>query len=189
MRKTILFAAPAAVIAAIAGAFWIVGSVPAVAPPPVVAERPRISPHESISAMVDGARMEIVYGRPYMRGRKIFGGLVPYGRVWCPGADEATTLESTRELEIGSIRVPAGPHTIWILPTPERWTLIISREPHGFHTQYDSRADLGRIDLHKRELPSPVEQLTFAIEPTQDGGTISMAWENTQVSIPFKVVR
>jgi hypothetical protein len=149
----------------------------------------RISPHERVSVSVAGATFEIVYGRPSMRGRTIVGGLVPYGRVWCPGADEATTLASTHEIEIGSIRVPAGPHTIWMLPTAELWTLIISRESRGFHTQYNPGADLGRVALRKRELASPVEQLTFAIRPAPNGGTIAMTWENTEVSVPFSVVR
>src|SRR5438105_3381823 len=64
----------------------------------------RVSPHESVSATIDGARIEITYGRPSMRGRTIFGSLVPYDRVWCPGADEATTLDSPRDLEIESLR-------------------------------------------------------------------------------------
>lgn len=156
---------------------------------PQRAERPRISPHESVSATVNGTRIEIVYGRPAMRGRTIFGGLVPYGRVWCPGADEATTLDSTRALQIGSLRVPAGPHTIWMLPTVDRWTLIVSREPSGFHTQYNPRADLGRVELQNRALASPIERLTFRIEPTPTGGRIAMSFENIEVSVPFSLVR
>jgi DUF2911 family protein len=157
---------------------------------PLRAQRPRASPHESVSGTVDGAKITIVYGRPYMRGRTIFGSLVPYDRVWCPGADEATTLESTRELEIGSVRVPMGPHTIWVLPTRDRWTLIISKEPSGFHTYYNDRADLGRVEFRKRALPSPVEQLTFAITPNQTGGgTIVMSWEQTEASVAFRVVQ
>lgn len=152
-------------------------------------QRPRISPHESVSASVHGAKIVVVYGRPSMRGRTIFGGLVPYGRVWCPGADEATTLESTRELRFGALTVPPGPHTIWILPTPDRWTLIISREASGFHTQYDAHSDLGRVDLGKRDLTSPVERLTFAIEQTASGGTLVMSWEKTEVSVPFEIGR
>src|SRR5439155_13092147 len=104
--------------------------------PGAQSDRPRISPHEHTSALVHGAHITVTYGRPSMRGRKIFGALVPYGRVWCPGADEATTLDATRPLQFGSVRVPAGPHTIWMLPTADRWMLIISKEPSGFHTQY-----------------------------------------------------
>ena len=149
----------------------------------------RVSPHESVSATVGGAEMTIEYGRPYMRGRTIFGGLVPYQRVWCPGADAATTLDSTRPLQLGHLAVPPGPHTIWILPTPDVWTLIVSKEPSGFHTLYNSSADLGRIELRKRALPAPVEQLTFTIAKNAGGtgGSIAMTWETTEVSVPFTV--
>jgi len=152
----------------------------------------RRSPHESVSAKIDGATMTIEYGRPYMRGRTIFGGLVPYQIVWCPGADAATTLDSTRPLQLGGLAVPPGPHTIWILPTPDVWTLIVSKEPSGFHTYYPSRSDLGRIQLRKRTLTEPVEQLTFAIAKNPDGskgGSIAMTWETTEVSVPFTVAQ
>ncbi len=168
----------------------IVATVSAFALRPLRAQRPRASPHESVTATVEGATLTIVYGRPYMRGRTIFGSLVPFNSVWCPGADEATTLESTRELEIGSLRVPTGPHTIWVLPTPDRWTLIVSKEPSGFHTMYNSRADLGRIEFRKRQLQAPIEQLTFAITPSQGGGgTLAMSWEQTEVSVGFRIVK
>src|SRR5256886_11847817 len=98
----------------------------------VHAQGGRLSPHESVRGTVDGARLTIVYGRPSMRGRTIFGALVPYGRVWCPGADEATTLESTKELMLNTLRVPTGPHTIWVLPTDDKWMLVVSTEPSGF---------------------------------------------------------
>jgi len=151
--------------------------------------RQRASPHESVSATVDGSEMTIVYGRPYMRGRVIFGRLIPWDRVWCPGADEATTLDSTRPLRLGDLMVPAGPHTIWILPTPNTWTLVVSKESSGFHTNYNSSADLGRIEMLKRTVTDPVEQLTFAIvkNATGSGGAITMTWETTEVSVPFTV--
>ena len=152
--------------------------------------RGRISPHESVAALVDDAHVTIVYGRPTMRGRVIFGSLVPWGRVWCPGADEATTLESSRPIAIGALRVPTGPHTIWILPTRDRWTLIVSTEPEGFHTNYHERADLGRVAMRKRALDAPVERLTFAIDPAPaGGGTIAMSWEKTEVSVAFSIVQ
>src|SRR5688572_13261054 len=95
----------------------------------------RVSPHERVTGLVDGATLTIEYGRPYVKGREIFGRLVPYDRVWCPGADEATTLNSTHELVIGDLRIPAGPHTIWMLPTEDHWTLIVSKEASGFHNR------------------------------------------------------
>src|SRR5712692_2104214 len=115
-------------------------------------QRPRLSPHETTRATIAGAELSITYGRPSMRGRTIFGALVPYGRVWCPGADEATVLESSRPLRVRSLAVPAGPHTIWILPTADAWTLVVSREPSGFHTAYNADADLGRVALDRRTI-------------------------------------
>ena len=155
-------------------------------PPP----SPRVSPHEGVTGRVGGATLTITYGRPSMRGRTIFGALVPYDRVWCPGADEATTLDSDRPLQIGSLRVPPGPHTIWMLPSATAWTLIVSTEPSGFHTEYHERADLGRVPLTKSRLETPVERLTFAISPSgTDSGAIEMTWESTKVSAPVRVTR
>jgi len=151
-------------------------------------QRPRASPHESVSATVAGAAISMTYGRPYMRGRRIFGALVPYGRVWGPGADEATVLESSRDLQFGALKVPAGPHTIWLLPTADVWTLIISKEASGFHTRYHPAEDLGRIELRRSALTRPVDQLTFAIRDVRPGGVLAMMWETTEVSVPFTVV-
>ena len=149
----------------------------------------RASPHESVSETIDGSPITITYGRPYMRGRTIFGRLVPYGRVWCPGADEATTFDSARDVQMGNLKVPAGPHTIWILPTADTWTLFVSREPSGFHTNYNASLNLGSLDMSKRSVDAPVEQLTFAVvkNPNGAGGIVRMTWETTEVSVLFTV--
>jgi Protein of unknown function (DUF2911) len=162
----------------------------AVALDAVAGQRSRISPHDETTAVVDGARVTIRYGRPSMRGRTIFGALVPFGRVWCPGADEATTLENVKALRIGGVLVPAGSHTIWMLPTADRWVLIISDESSGFHTQYNPKADLGRVELRKRAIDPPVERLTFAITRnlSEAGGAITMTWATTEVFTSFTTV-
>jgi hypothetical protein len=153
-------------------------------------QRARVSPHETVSGSVDGATITIVYGRPSMRGRTIFGTLVPFDRVWCPGADEATTVESSLPLRVGNVQVPAGPHTIWMLPTREAWTLIISKQRSGFHTYYPADQDLGRVTLRKRELDTPVEQLTFAVTAAAEGGgELAMRWERTEVTVPLSVTK
>jgi hypothetical protein len=153
-------------------------------------QRARVSPHETVTGAVDGATITIVYGRPSMRGRTIFGSVVPFDRVWCPGADEATTFESSVPLRVGGVQVPTGPHTIWMLPTRDAWTLIISKQRSGFHTYYPADQDLGRVTLRKGELETPVEQLTFAVtSTTEGGGELVMRWERTEVSAPLTVAR
>jgi hypothetical protein len=161
----------------------------------------RASPHDSVSATIDGADISITYGRPYVRGREIFGALVPYGRVWCPGADEATTLTTSKPLQLGGDMSPgvtarpvllldAPQYTLWILPTQDQWWLIVNKQTGQWHTQYRASADLGRVPLQKRTLDAPVEQLTFAIrKQSGGGGTIVMSWATTEVSAPFSVAR
>jgi Protein of unknown function (DUF2911) len=153
------------------------------------AQSRRVSPHETTMATVDGSAMAIEYGRPSMRGRTIFGGLVRYNDVWCPGADEATMLSTSRPLRMGQLAVPAGEYSLWILPTESAWTLILNKEAHTFHTNYRGSRDLGRVAMQKRTLSAPVEQLTFAIEPnsTGSGGRLVMTWATTEVSVPFLV--
>jgi len=150
----------------------------------------RASPHDSVSASIGGADISITYGRPYMRGRTIFGALVPYGRVWCPGADEATTLSSSKPLRIGDLLLDAPQYTLWILPTADEWQLVVNEQTGQWHTQYRAASDLGRVPLQKRTLETPVEQLTFALRKNADGsgGTIVFTWETTEASVPFKVV-
>jgi hypothetical protein len=157
----------------------------------VAARQARASPHETVSARVAGADLAIRYGRPYMRGRTIMGALVPYGRVWCPGADEATTLTTNKPLQLGDLSLAAGRYTLWMLPTADAWTLVVSKQTGQWHTQYDPAQDLGRVELRKRAVAAPVEQLTFTIEKdvSRSGGAIKMTWETTEVSVPFTVVQ
>jgi hypothetical protein len=151
--------------------------------------RQRISPHQATNATIDGAEISINYGRPTMRGRKIMGALVPYGRIWCPGADEATKLTSNRNLRIGNLQVPAGSYSLWMMPTADDWTLIVNKQADVWHTRHPAQDDLGQVPLEKKTLSAPVEQLTFSVEknPEGSGGIIRMRWETTEVSAPFVV--
>jgi hypothetical protein len=150
-----------------------------------------LSPRDRTDGQVDGATLSIAYGRPSMRGRTIFGSLVPYGRVWCPGADQCTTLSTDRDLQFAGMRLPAGEYSLWMEPTESVWTLIFNSDQHAFHTRYDPRLDVGKITLQKQVSPSAIERLTFTIEPSHPGpgGALVMAWETTRVSAPFTVIR
>jgi hypothetical protein len=153
------------------------------------AQAGRLSPHETIRSAIDGADLSLSYGRPSMRGRSIMGRLVPYGRVWCPGADEATTLTTSKPLTIGNLTLDAGSYTLWMLPSADDWSLIVNKETGIFHTAHSSQYDIGSIVLTKRVTASPVEQLTFSLEKSESGGgTIRMTWETTDVSAHFAVV-
>ena len=149
--------------------------------------QPPGSPHETVKATVAGADISIEYGRPYMRGRKIMGGLVPYGRVWRTGADAATTMTTSKPLVIGDTTVPVGKITLYTLPAEDQWKLILNKQTGQWGTEYDQSKDLARVDLTKKALTAPVDQLTFAIEPGASGGTLKISWETTELSVPFTV--
>jgi DUF2911 family protein len=149
--------------------------------------QPPGSPHETVKATVGGATISVEYGRPYMRGRKIVGGLVPYGHVWRTGADAATTLSTTKALVIGGAQVPSGKVTLYTLPAESGWKLIINKQTGQWGTDYDQAQDLARVDLTRKTLSAPVDQLTIAIEPAGSGGVLKISWETTELSVPFTV--
>jgi hypothetical protein len=150
----------------------------------------RASPHESVKATVDGATITVDYGRPYMKGRKIMGGLVPYGKVWRTGADEATTLTTDKAIQIGGAAVAAGKYTLYTLPGENEWQLIINKQTGQWGTEYDKAQDLGRVPLKKSATSAPVEQLTIGIDKNPaGGGVLKIAWENTELSAPITVTK
>lgn len=146
------------------------------------------SPRDTARGTVGGAELMVDYGRPYMRGRTIMGGLVPYGRVWRTGANDATHLMTSSALRIGGTTVPAGTYTLYTLPGEDGWQLIVNRQTGQWGTQYDEGTDLARIPMRVSRLDAPVEQLTFRIEPQGDGsGVLALEWENTRAEVPFTV--
>ena len=163
---------------------------------PLMAQEKHISPHETISAVIDGNRVTIVYGRPYTKkpgtseNRKIWGGLVPYGKVWRTGADEATLLITQNPIVFGETTIPAGAYTLWTLPGEDGTAKLIINKQIGQWgegpTAYDEKQDVARIDLKKESLDTPVDQFTMAIEKNPSGGgVLKMSWENAQFSAPF----
>jgi hypothetical protein len=137
---------------------------------------------------VGGAKVTVDYGRPSMRGRKVFGGIVPWGEVWRLGANAATQLITDHDLVIGDTTIPAGTYSLWLIPTASEWTLIINKQHGQWGTEYDPAQDLARIPVTVTALSEPVEQFTMGV--TADGGssgTLSMEWETTEGTVPFTV--
>ena len=149
-----------------------------------------LSPRMTTSVTIDGKKITIGYGAPSMRGRKVMGGLVPYGEVWCAGANDATSIDTEADLEIGGMKVPKGSYTLWALPNTSEWKLIVNKQTGQWHTEYRERFDLGRVKMNVKTLPAPVER--FKIDLTAAGankGTLALSWETTEVSVPITVLR
>ena len=163
---------------------------------PAMAQRQRLSPHETISSVIDGNRVTITYGRPYTikpgttEVRKIWGGLVPYGEPWRLGADEATTLITQKPIEMGGKTIPAGAYTLYMLPAENGASqLAISTRLGGWGIPVDTSHDLARLDLKKETLDKPVNQFTITVSRASGGGVLKLMWENTEFSAPFTVQR
>ncbi len=176
-------------------------------------EPPRLSPLDSVSAVLGQARIEVRYGRPSMRGRRIFGRLVPWGEIWRTGANEATHLRTTADLRLGETRLPAGHYTLWTVPTRDGWTLIVNEQTGQWGTQYDPQRDVARLSMRTERLRRPVETFTIGVEGTEGAeetdegpaeateertdeaeraapsrGRLWMEWERYRASVPFEVL-
>ncbi len=171
---------------------------------PALAQQKRLSPHETISSVVSGDRVMIVYGRPYTKSprtgeiRKIWGGLVPFGQVWRTGADEATLLIVQQPIVLGGATIPAGCFSVWTLPNEDGTAKLIINKQIGQWGEdmrnpknvYDEANDVARVDLKKSDLDDSVDQFTMSIEKDPDvkgGGLIKLKWEKTQYAVAFTV--
>src|SRR5207245_7221014 len=134
--------------------------------------------------LAGGKTITVDYSSPRAKGRKIFGGLVPYGEVWRAGANEATTFVTTADVMVGGSHVPAGSYTIFAIPNKDKWTLVISKKTGEWGIPYPGPSeDLARIDMKASTLPSAVENLTITFDKTAGGCTLRMDRETTPASV------
>jgi hypothetical protein len=134
--------------------------------------------------LADGKTITIDYSSPRMKGRKIFGELVPYGKIWRAGANEATTFVTTADLSVGGTTVPAGNYTIFVIPSADKWTLVISKKTGEWGTAYPGEAnDQARVDMAVAKTAGPVENFTIDFDQAGGGCTLQMKWDNTQASV------
>jgi hypothetical protein len=144
-------------------------------------------PSPAASAACDlggGKTIKTNYSSPRMKGRKIYGELVPFGDVWRTGANEATTFIASSDVAVGGKTVPAGSYTIFTVPTADKWTLIINKKTGEWGIPYKYESDeLARVDMSVSKLPAPVENFTIAYDKSAGGCTLRLDWETTRASV------
>lgn len=144
-------------------------------------------PSPAASASCDlgsGKTIKTAYSSPRMKGRKIYGGLVPFGEVWRTGANDATTFVASADVVVGGKTVPAGSYTIFTVPTADKWTLIVNKKTGEWGIPYKYESDeLARVDMKVSKLPAPVENFTIAYEKATAGCTLQLDWETTRASV------
>ena len=130
--------------------------------------------------------MRVIYSRPQLNGRKIFGGLQDYGEVWRIGANEATEIEFFKDVTINNKKIKKGRYTLYAIPFPEKWTLIVNKDTDTWGSfRYDSSKDVVRIDLpvQKNEI---VEDMTIVFEKTSTGANMNMYWADVKTVLPVR---
>lgn len=148
-----------------------------------------LSPHETTMAMIGDAHVHIDYSSPGVRGRSIFGDLIPFGELWRAGANSATSLDTNKDLIIDGQILPSGKYGFFIIPNQEKWTLIFNTrwDVHGTD-KYDKKEDELRIDVIPNTKVENQEHLKYQVKKNDDSsGIVSMVWEKTKVEFPFQV--
>jgi Protein of unknown function (DUF2911) len=131
----------------------------------------------------DGKSIHIAYSSPRTKGRKVFGGLVPYGEPWRTGANEATTFVNDADVTIGGKAVPAGNYTLFTVPNQDKWTLIISKKTGEWGIPYPEGSDFGRYDMTVSKTSAPVENFTISFHEMGTGCHMYLDWENTRATV------
>lgn len=148
-----------------------------------------LSPATKATAEIGGKKISVDYSAPSRRDRVVMGELVPYGQLWRTGANAATTLETTGDLMIGELHVPAGKYALFTIPNAHEWTLVVSKQTALWGTNgYDEKQDLGRVAMKVKKLDAPVETFAIAVKPADaHNGVLSLSWENVEASVPVMV--
>ncbi len=146
---------------------------------PACAQQQRKSPHETVSA----GNISVTYGRPAKKDREIFGALVPYGKVWRAGADEATEITFTADGSLGGKPVKAGTYTLFTIPGEKEWTIILNsqlKQWGAYEYEKHKGKNVLEVTAPVKQLSAPVESFTIRV----DNGQLIMEWDKTQVAVP-----
>jgi len=149
---------------------------------------PRSSPAMTASGTVRGANITVRYNSPAVKGRTIWGGLVPYDKIWRAGANEATILETDKEIKVEGKALPAGKYSLFIMPAEKEWTVILNSQTGQWGIKRGGDANLDRANdvltatVKPKKAKDMTEQLTY--EVTSKG--LVMKWENVELPISIK---
>lgn len=149
---------------------------------------PIASPRAQVSQRVGLTDIEVTYHRPAVKGRKVWGGLVPFGQVWRAGADENTVVAFDTPITVGGTTLPAGRYGLHMLPKEGAWTVMFSSQSQAWGSfSYDAKEDLARVEVQPVAAEA-TERLAYTFDdPTEKGVTLSLRWEKLRVPIPIAV--
>lgn len=151
---------------------------------------PRPSPLAIISMRYNTSYVKITYSQPHKRGREIFGGIVPYGKVWRTGANEATEMTLTKDITINGTLLKAGTYSLFTIPNKEKWTIIINGEVGLWGSyNYNQKLDIMRFDVPVQAIEGAAyEPLTLQFDQRNNMADLLILWDRIKVSIPIKFI-
>lgn len=155
---------------------------------PGAPELPQPSPKARVEQQVGLTNFTVTYFSPGVKGRTIFGALVPYGELWRTGANAATTLEASGDFTFGGTKVPAGSYALYTIPGETSWTVILNRNANASGTRgYTEANDVARVTVTPAEAPKR-ERMAFLFSDTTDSATrLDLEWDTVRVSVPITV--
>lgn len=134
--------------------------------------------------------VRVIYSRPQKREREVFGKLVPYGKVWRTGANEATEITFYQDMKIADETVKAGTYTLYSIPDEKEWTIILNKKTNTWGAyEYTDQEDIVRITVPARQAPNTIEALSMAFEKASGGVDLLIGWDKTYVKVPFKTTK
>jgi hypothetical protein len=157
-----------------------------------MSQKPKIgipSPGANVSFSIGGDTIRLNYGRPFKRGRIIFGGIVPFDSVWRTGANGPTILSLPYDIQFNQTKIPKGVYALYTIPGRTSWKLILNTNLHRWPTEPDRSKDFATIPLQVQKLGKPVDQFTIDIKPDKSGAIIKFTWENTEAFALFKILK
>jgi len=153
-------------------------------------DKPRESPLAVVSMKYKNAYVKVVYSKPQKKGRKIFGGLVPYGKIWRTGANEATEITLTHDLLVKDDTLKAGTYSVFTIPTKDKWTIIFNNElgQWGAYNYLDESDEL-RVDVPSERIKDLIwEPFTIGFEQKNEVADLVFLWSDTRVKVPLKFI-
>lgn len=154
------------------------------------------SPESTTNYESGGVKIEVFYNRPYKKGRDIFGGLVPFGKTWRTGANEATMFETSKDLLVGGKNLKKGKYSLWTVPTEQSWQVVFNSNIPGWgidvmnngEAARDPQYDVIIVEVPVMKIEKKFEQFTISITGADDMLEMILAWDKTLVSVPISVI-
>lgn len=147
------------------------------------AQDKKASPAETVKGTINGASITINYGSPSVRGRVIWGELVPFGKVWRAGANEATTFETDKDITVGGQKLPAGKYSLFIIPEKDNATVIFNKDVKQWGAyDYSEKKDQLRVKVKPQAKSESTEKMLFTVNKTD----VTLSWDKWNIAIPIQ---